>query len=410
MLEKIVISVGVAWQNIRANPLHTALSTLGIVIGVGALVSILSLADGLEQHAREQIESTTSLQTLIVQSRTSRQVDGIRVEREDVPVLGPEEAAALHGALEGVVSVSPRVEGSALVRRPDGGGELGVTYAVLTAGDPLLEQAEGVAGASLAELVKNGEDSSLVVNHALARRLSGDGEVSGALGTQAVLNGRSWRVAGVVEDDPTGLLRAVMPMEALSREELRAAPPRLVLQAERVEEVPRIEEDIRVWLDGRFAEGEEAFAIATNRMRVEQASRAMLIFKVIMGLITGISVVVGGIGVMNVLLVSITERTSEIGIRKATGAKRRDILLQFLSESVTISSLGSALGLLLGMGVSLASVPLVTWLTDAPFRVVFTAETFLIIGLIALIIGIVFGTYPALRAARLTPIDAIRRE
>lgn len=409
MLEKIVISVGVAWQNIRANPLHTALSTLGIVIGVGALVSILSLADGMEQHVRQQIESTTSLQALVVQTRTRRQVDGIWVDKKDYPVLGPEEAALLRESLEGVLSVSPRVEGSALLTRPDSGQEIGISYTILADGDPLLEQAVHLAGTPFEELAAEG-NHRLLVNRALARRLAGEGAPEGALGMEVVLEGRTWRVAGVVEDDPTGQPRVAIPMEALGGEELRATPPRLVIRAERVEEVPRIEEDIRAWLEGHYAEGEEAFAISTNQMRVEQARRAMLMFKVIMGLITGISVVVGGIGVMNVLLVSITERTSEIGIRKATGAKRRDILLQFLSESVTISGLGSAMGLLLGMLVSLAAVPLVKMVVDVPFQVVFSAQMFLIIGVLALIIGVVFGTYPALRAARLTPIDAIRRE
>ncbi|ELR72110.1 hypothetical protein C900_01852 [Fulvivirga imtechensis AK7] len=129
-----------------------------------------------------------------------------------------------------------------------------------------------------------------------------------------------------------------------------------------------------------------------------------------MGFIVGISVLVGGIGVMNVLLISVNERTSEIGVRKAAGAKKQDILLQFLSESVAISGLGSFVGLIFGVLATMVFVPIIKSITKMPFSAAYTADTLIVIAVVALLVGIVFGTYPALRASRLDPVEAIRRE
>lgn len=152
------------------------------------------------------------------------------------------------------------------------------------------------------------------------------------------------------------------------------------------------------------------FIIITNEQRLSQAAKGFLLFRLIMGLIVGISVLVGGIGVMNVLLIAVTERTVEIGVRKALGAKKRNILWQFLSESITISTFGSLLGLALGILSTLAIILLVKALTDIPFQVAYTWTTFFVIVVVAMVIGVVFGTYPAMRAARLDPVEAIRRE
>jgi len=129
-----------------------------------------------------------------------------------------------------------------------------------------------------------------------------------------------------------------------------------------------------------------------------------------MGAITGISVIVGGIGIMNVLLISVTERTKEIGIRKATGAKKKDIVYQFMAESVTISMVGSVLGWAVGMIGVLAFVPLVNKLVNIEFFVVINPLSVLLILILAIVIGVTFGTYPAWRASQLDPIDAIRHE
>jgi putative ABC transport system permease protein len=136
----------------------------------------------------------------------------------------------------------------------------------------------------------------------------------------------------------------------------------------------------------------------------------MLIFKLLMGAITGISLVVGGIGIMNVLLASVTERTREIGVRRATGATRRDILVQFLAESVALTGAGAALGIALGLATGAGVVAAMRAQADAPVRIAVTWQTLTVAVAAGIVVGLVFGVYPALRAARLSPIDAIRHE
>jgi putative ABC transport system permease protein len=129
-----------------------------------------------------------------------------------------------------------------------------------------------------------------------------------------------------------------------------------------------------------------------------------------MGAITGISVLVGGIGIMNVLLISVTERTKEIGIRKATGAKKKDIVMQFISESITISLVGCVLGWIVGVLGVFGLVEIINSFTDFGFKAALSFQTVLVVILIALLVGVLFGTYPAWKAANLTPVDAIRHE
>ena len=145
-------------------------------------------------------------------------------------------------------------------------------------------------------------------------------------------------------------------------------------------------------------------------LRLDQTRQAILIFKLVMGTFAGISLLVGGIGIMNVLLASVTERTREIGIRKAAGARGRDILLQFLAESVAITSVGSIIGMVLGLAGAFAATALMRHFTRSELYAAFTWGTVLVAALVSVATGLVFGMYPALRASRLSPIDAIRHE
>lgn len=404
MLSKLWMSFKVSFGNIKSNVLHTLLSVLGIVIGVAALVTILSLIDGMEAYARKQITQTTSLESIMVDTRHRREIDGVWVKNESPPIITPELVDGLRERFNKNVSVHLMVNGSATIESP----VLDTTTAVyFTAvdGSP-AEKADSQIRHGSSEGF--GEGNTAFISYSLARQFQKNNPQE-AIGNKVSIKGREYTVGAVLKESAVPERRIVFPFYGLSDTELAEHIPRLTVKADNIENVAAHKITISDWLAENFEHPEENFSIYTNQMRVEQARRGMLLFKIVMGLITGIAVVVGGIGIMNVLLISITERTSEIGIRKAAGAKKFDIVLQFLSESVTISVFGSFLGTLVGILAAFGSVALIRTFVDVPFQAGFSMGTVGIIAVLAVVIGIAFGTYPAYRAAKLTPVEAIRR-
>jgi putative ABC transport system permease protein len=186
--------------------------------------------------------------------------------------------------------------------------------------------------------------------------------------------------------------------------------PSLTVAADVVEEAGPLRQALEARLAARWPDWKERLQVSANDSRLRQVVQTMQVVRMVMGAITGISLLVGGIGIMNVLLAAVVERTREIGIRKAVGARRRDVLVQFLSESVAISGAGSLLGLVLGLSGAFAVAAVIRARTEAPLYAALTWSSALVSALAAVSVGLAFGCYPALRAARLSPIDAIRHE
>lgn len=390
---------------LRQHPLRALLSIVGLVIGVASLVAILALADGMERYARNQIGTTTNLQHISVVPQTIERIDGVLLRRRHVAVPTPAEAAALAAQL-GDRAVVVLVQ-----QRP-----VEVVLDTAHTAVPLFAADAGFWSLGMAD-VQHGRRFTaadvaagrpvIVLSAALAQRLGAPADT--LLGRRIRVGEVDAEIVGVLSEHAGRPAEAYGPYPALAAD-VAQRPPGFYLRATRAEEVPLVVEHVTTWLDTHFPEGRAAFTVATNEARTRQVRQGMLLFKLVFGLITGISVVVGGVGVMNVLLVTVTERTREIGIRKAVGARRRDILFQFLAEAMAVAGAGSALGLVAGILGIFALVPLIRHLTDVPFQAALTGQTILIVGAVAVTVGVLFGTYPATRAARLSPIDAMRHE
>ena len=403
MIGKILTPFRLAFDNIRTNLLHTILSILGIVIGVGALVAILSMIDGMEKFANEQISANTPFNSILIQTNTHKRVNGIRLKKDTISYLDYENYSQMLSDLskpaKGVLKNREAIE----TRTPGSNSTIpAIIWSTTWPSKPDMSMLEG-------EVFDMEPDSSLrmIVNRNFSEELQKIDSVQPVLGREITVRARTFEVMGIVEDQ-SKQPEAYIPITLKSEEEYEEAPPGCIIEVEEITDVPKLEEEINQWLDARYPE--ESFQVVTNSFRVKQLNQGMLLFKIIMGLITGLSVLVGGIGVMNVLLISVTERTTEIGIRKAAGAKRRDIVFLFLAESVTISGFGSILGVILGIVVTLIAVPVIRHFTELPFSAHYTLNTMMVIAVLAVLVGVIFGTYPAMRASRLDPVEAIRRE
>ncbi|MFK8057352.1 MAG: ABC transporter permease [Saprospiraceae bacterium] len=413
-MNALLSSFSDAWTSLRSNFLQTFLSMLGIIIGVGALVAMLSLIDGLEQLARDQISGKTSLENMSISANTHKRIDDIRVKKDTVAVFTQALMESLLTELPQEATGQLSVGGSALGSSRDT-QQLGITYRAVTF--PVIDKEFELAGGRWPDSAAATATSTTVVealvNYKLALKLvAPDTVATAAIGSTFQLLGGTLKVVGVAEkSDKIGVNGTLFGYNQLPA--LPEATPgggQLQLSFASVEDVLPAKEFIEPWIEEYFSGIEEPVRIETHTGYLEAMEEGFLVFRLVMGFLIGIAVVVGGVGIMNVLVMSVVERTSEIGIRKALGADRKSIIAQFLSEAVALSVIGSFFGTILGVCVALLGAPLVSMFsTEIEFSAIFTVNTLLIVGLVAIGIGCLFGTYPALRASNLDPVSAIRR-
>ncbi|MBX2965573.1 MAG: ABC transporter permease [Cyclobacteriaceae bacterium] len=405
MFRRIVQSFLLAFQNIRSNFFHTVLSVLGIVIGVGALVSILSLIDGMEEYAKEQIATTTSLNIIQVVSDPFIRRDGMVIRKDSVTFLTHDDFQKIEASLTHPASCYIFQRLAKEIEVQDDSIKT-ATYVTGVAG---LKPDSLLAGRIFTPDDLTNQTESAILTETLAKAIEKNGAIHDLVGKEIRFSGRKLTIIGIIQLNHAQGQELFFPFTLLTASELKNDFPHMIVEAKSVEDVSSLKNEIDSYLSQEFGEAHD-FKVNTNAFRLEQAEQGFFLFRVIMGMIVGISVVVGGIGVMNVLLISVTERTAEIGIRKAVGANRRDIILLFLSESITVSAFGSFLGLIFGVLFTVAAIPVVKALTKVPFQAAYTLNTLLVISVLAIVVGIIFGTYPAVRASRLNPVDAIRHE
>lgn len=409
MLRNTIQSFALALQNIRSNLFHTLLSVLGIVIGVAALVATFSLIDGLEKFARDQIAAQTSVNAIVVETKTDKLINNILVRKDSFQVLDYERFAAFRAKAENLTRASLQSSFNREIRvtgKDSAIGALILCIAERPPSDSILTHGQlfGPTAFSQRELVA-------VVNTHFAKLVAGPDSLGTVLGKYFSVLGHNLKIIGIIKDKraevpPTALI----PISLLTHSDLLRSPPTMLLELGKTEHVPILKTAVEAWLKEEYGDKSQDFGVKSQDYWIEQTAKGFLLFRIIMGLIIGISVVVGGVGVMNVLLISVNERTAEIGLRKAVGAKNGDIRRLFLAESITVSAFGSLVGLVLGAAFAMAAIPIIRFWADVPFSAVLTWNTFFIIVSVAIFIGILFGTYPAIKAARLDPVEALRRE
>lgn len=401
-----------AFHALRAKPLHTLLSLLGIIIGVGALISILALGDGMEKFGRDQIANTTDLNSIQISANNSILVDGMRMEKQNKNFLKIEDLDSLNTMVNGEGNVKWISFSRDWIRRSD--DTAGRPTNVLITLPNFFESKDSVVYGSLfnqGHVASN--DSVAVINLILAKRLIKDSSNIATLIGQAIsLSSSKYKIIGIIQSarDQGQQSNIVIPLTASTKELIKSYNSSLLVTTDKIENLPLLKSKIETYFT-RIPYKKDDFSIRSNDFRVDQLKRGILLFKSIMGLIVGISILVGGIGIMNVLLMSVTERTREIGIRKALGAKPKEIAMQFMAEAMTISLMGSLLGILFGMATLGIALPIIKKILKGDIiRISYELNSLLLILLIALIIGLVFGTYPAYKASKQSPIDAIRVE
>ena len=411
----ILGSIRIALQTLRLNPLRTTLSTLGIIMGAASLAAVLSLADGGERLAREAI-ARQGLSSVTLRPQTDRTVDGLRVPQSGWPVFTEGDAARLADALGPDVGVLLNVEGTGTIAHPGQRDRAARVVGKMTLNEkPLPASGSGItAGRDLTEAEMASGASVAVISSRLEAELTSAGIPGGRIGETLTLGSARFDVIGIVKSpDGETVFNVYVPLGAAERAMAPSPAPRprsFRFAARDTDSVPAVRAAVEQFAAAQAGWTDTVAIASYGRERLDQASRGILIFKMLMGAFTAISLVVGGIGIMNVLLASILERTREIGIRKAVGARRRDVLRQFLVEAMTISVAGTAAGVALGLAAAFIATAVIRARTEAPLFAAVTWQTLAVTAVAAISVGLAAGLYPAIRASRLTAIDAIQRE
>ena len=395
------------------NPLRTALSTIGVVMGIASVIATLALADGLEQYARSQIAAQTDVQSIAVTSRTQQIREGFAFPNGTYPIFGLRDADDLQAFLGAKGEVTMSVAGTAVVSTPTAPAHAASVTATL-ANFLLFGMRDVLCGRYFTDVEVAHNAPVVVLSFKLAVELSPDGDPATMVGHDVRVRGRALATVGVMPayvGETTYQIFIPLRAAATALGIHQSLTPSLFIRAPSMETVDATKESVIEWLATRYRDWDRQVSVVTSLARLEQLRAVTIVLKLVLGAFAGIALVVGGVGIMNVLLASVVERTREIGVRKALGARRRDILFQFLAESVAIAGMGTGLGTVIGFALASSVAALVRWqVPGAQLHAAITLPTILTSIVSAASVGLVFGTLPALRAARMSPIDAIRHE
>ncbi|MBN1484421.1 MAG: ABC transporter permease [Chloroflexia bacterium] len=406
----LVESLRIALRALSANKLRAMLTMLGIIIGVAAVIALLALGQGVQATVEEQIEGIGA-NLLIVFSGT------FSGEAQRIQPLTYRESQALSDPLyaPSVAAVAPVIQRSATIVFGQRDGDASVVGC--TADYSFVRNANVMSGRFIEDRDVSTRSRVVVLGYDVMVNLFPDTD---PVGQTAKIRGVPFRVIGVMEKKGGGGFGP--PEDRWVYIPLTTAAVRLfgtrtasgdfpvseiyvaALDQENID--PAIEEVTLILREQhRLTYQDNDFTIVTQDDVLDVAGSIIGVLTIFLGAIAGISLLVGGIGIMNIMLVSVTERTREIGIRKAVGAKRRDILMQFLIEAVVLSVMGGLVGLTLGVLGARTVARL-----QPDLQAVLTPGIILMATGFSAAVGLFFGIYPAMRAARLHPIEALRYE
>ncbi len=401
-------SLRTATTGLTTNKMRAALTMLGIIIGVASVVALLSIGEGVEASINEQIEGLGSNLIAIAADQPEDAKAPVYITTADAEALAdPFNAPAL-------VAVAPVMQGQLGVEYGDESAN--VTGYGITSEYTQVRNQEVALGDFVTTADLDGQAKVVVLGWGAYTDLFAEGEYP--VGQSVLVDGVRLEVIGVLEeqggfgneDDSIYVPLTTAQVRFFPERTLSGERPVAIIYASVVSDsqvdaaTDQIAEILRT--QHELAPGDEDdFATISQKEILDFANQITGVFTVFLGAIAGISLLVGGIGIMNIMLVSVTERTREVGIRKAVGATKRDILLQFLLEAIVLSFLGG----LLGIGLGIAGANAVSNLSP-DFVTKVTVQTLVLAAGVASAVGLLFGVYPAMRAANLNPIDALRYE
>ena len=398
-----------AFTSLAANKLRTGLTMLGIVIGVAAVISMLAIGKGAQASIDNQINSIGSNLIYVISG-----ADGVKNIRPltltDATAVGdPSQAPSVSksaAAIQGRYDVSANGETKSTT-------VIGVTpdYGDLT--NLLLTEGKFITDSNISSLA-----AVAILGPDTAKKLFNTTE--GLVGESIRINGQVFYVSGVLKSKGGGGFgsqddRVIIPLTTgqarLFNRTSAGEVDQIIVQASSSNLVNQAGDEISQILQMRHQSpvGVMDFTVIKQQDMLTMATSITSVFTIFLGGIGGISLLVGGIGIMNIMLVSVTERTREIGLRKALGARRRDILAQFLLESATLSLIGGVIGIglawVIGRGIALIAAN-----AGSPFQPIIGWDAVLLATLFSTFVGLFFGIYPANRAASLEPVEALRSE
>lgn len=400
--------LGEAWHAMGANRLRTFLTMLGMVIGVGAVVLMMAIGQGAEAAVKRSINAMGS--NLFVVLSGPPNMGGARSATGNAPSLNVKDANAIED-LDGVIGVAPVTMGKAQIVFGSNNWNtdiIGTTPSYLDVRSWYLTDGYAFSDSDIRSATR-----VALIGKTVAQNIFGDdidpvGKTirikQSPFVVLGVLDSKGQTLDGRDQDD-TIIVPLTTAQRKLFGNQLPGSVRQIIVQAESDKTMTMVEDGLNSLLNQRhnIREGADSdFSVRNLTAIANSAAETTRTMSLLLGAIASVSLLVGGIGIMNIMLVSVTERTREIGIRMAIGARQRDILMQFLLEAIMISIVGC----LIGIGIGVAGAVLVSAFTQA--EVIVSSNSVIIAFSVAASIGVFFGFYPARKAAKLNPIEALR--